>query len=378
MKKTWVVPALFITVASAAVLFLGFQFLSRIKPVLTVATWPESYGHAQATAQIMPFGAKSGTDTRLALYNGGTSELAEQVASKHYTWDAVDMELPDAVAACQSGLLEKIDASALPAGPNGIPAADDFVPGAIGPCWVASTVYSQVIAVTPMRVVGNTAIAAPQTLADFFDVKRFGGKRALNKTSAKLNVEMALLADGVAPKDVYDVLSTPQGVARALKKLDTLRGNLVWYTNVAEAAAMVKTGRVAMAALPNWAVYDSDMQIPVTGDNLGIIWDRQLYQLEVFAIPKGNPNAARAMDFVRFATRAEPLGAMASWIAYGPARKSALPFVQPQPELHIAMTPYLPTAHFATAFAVDAAWWRLHGADVGGLWQEWLTKSDPH
>ena len=376
--KTWTVPALFAAVALAAVLFLGFLFLSRSKPVLTVATWPESYGHAQAAAQIMPFGAKSGTDARLALYNGGTSELAGQVASKHYDWDAVDMELPDAVAACQSGLLEKIDASTLPAAPDGTPAADDFVPGAIGPCWVASTVYSQVIVVTPPRVVGNTVITAPKTLADFFDVRRFPGKRALARANAKLNVEMALLADNVAPKDVYDVLSTPQGVARALKKLDSLRGNIVWYTSASDAAAMVKDGRVTMASLPNWAAFDSDMQTPVTGDDLGIIWDRQLYQLEVYGIPKGNPKAAKAMDFVRFATRSEPLGAMASWIAYGPARRSALPFVQKQPELHITMMPYLPTAHFDTAFAVDAGWWRLHGADVGGLWQEWLTKSDPH
>ena len=376
--KTWTVPALFAAVALAAVLFLGFLFLSHAKPVLTVATWPESYGHAQAAAQIMPFGAKSGTDARLALYNGGTSELAGQVASKHYDWDAVDMELPDAVAACQSGLLEKIDASTLPAAPDGTPAAQDFVPGAIGPCWVASTVYSQVIVVTPPRVVGNTTVAAPKTLADFFDLKRFPGKRALPRANAKLNVEMALLADGVAAKDVYDVLSSPQGVARALKKLDTLRGNLVWYDNASDAAAMAKDGRVTMASLPNWVVYDSDMQTPVTGDDLGIIWDRQLYQLEVYAIPKGNPKAAKAMDFVRFATRPENLGAMASWIAFGPARRSALPFVQNQPELHIAMTPYLPTAHFDTAFAVDAGWWRLHGADVAGLWQEWLTKSDPH
>jgi putative spermidine/putrescine transport system substrate-binding protein len=373
MKK-WTVPALFAVVVVAVVIFLGLLFLSRTKPVLTIATWPESYGHAQAAAQIMPFGAKSGTDARLALYNGGTSELAEQVASKHYTWDAVDMELPDAVAACQSGLLEKIDADTLPAGPNGTPAAQDFVPGAIGPCWVASTVYSQVIAVAPVKF-GDRH---PATLADFFDVKSFGGKRALNKASAKLNVEMALLADGVAPQDVYAVLSTPQGVARALKKLDTLRGNIVWYTDAADAAAMLMDWRATFASLPNWAVFDADSKAPGALLKPIIIWDRQLYQLEVFGIPKGNPNAARAMDFVRFATRAENLGAMASWIAYGPARLSALAYVQKQPEMHIAMTPYLPTAHFDTAFAVDAGWWRLHGADVNGLWQEWLTKSDPH
>lgn len=366
MKK-WVV-----TLAVAGVVVLvgiaGLFWFTRPKPALTIATWDGSYGHAQASAQIMPFGAAHHINAKFALYDGGTKALAEQVASHRYDWDAIDMELPDAVAACDSGLLEKIDAASLAAAPNGTPAAADFVPGAIGPCWVASVVYSQVIAVA--------ADKAAVPLAGFFDVKNYPGKRALNKTSAKLNVEMALLADGVAPKDVYAVLSSPQGVARALKKLDSLRGNLVWYTSPADAAQMVIDGRVAFASLPNWAVYDANTAQPQP--KLAIIWDRQLYELEVLAVPKGNPKAKRAMNFVRYATSAESLGKMASWVAYGPARKSALALVQKQPELHIDMRPYLPTAHFATAFEVDDGWWRLHGADVAVLWQEWLTKSDPH
>lgn len=369
MKK-WTGMALFAVVFAAAVITLCFVYLTRPKAALTVATWEGDYGHAQISAQIVPFGAASGTDALFVLYGGGTKELAQQVAAKQYKWDAVDLELPDAVAACQSGLLEKIDAASLPPAPNGAPAARDFVPGAIGPCWVASTVYSQVIAVAP-ALVGRAA-----TLADVFDVTRFPGKRALPRASAKLTLEMALLADGVSPKDVYDVLSSPQGVARALKKLDTLRGNLVWYASAGDAAAMLKDGRAVMASLPNWAVFDAEKE--AAGPSLGIIWDRQLYQLEVFAIPRGNPKAARAWDFLRYATRPEILGKMASWIPYGPARRSALASVELQPELHIDMVPYLPTAHFDTAFAVNDGWWRLHGADVDVFWQEWLAKSNPH
>jgi putative spermidine/putrescine transport system substrate-binding protein len=372
MKK-WVVT-LAVAGVVVAVGVAGLFWFTRPKPELTIATWEGSYGHAQASAQIMPYGAAHRVNAKFALYDGGTKALAGQVASHRYDWDAVDMELPDAVAACDSGLLEKIDAASLAAAPGGAPAAQDFVPGAIGPCWVASVVYSQVIAVAPVKF-GDKG---PATLADFFDVKHFGGKRALNKSSAKLTIEMALLADGVAPKDVYNVLSSPQGVARALRKLDSLRGNLVWYASPAEATAMLKDGRAVFAALPNWAVFDADSETPAGMPKLAIIWDHQLYELEVLAIPKGNPKATRAMDFVRFATRTENLGKMASWIAYGPARKSALALVQKQPELHIDMLPYLPTAHFATAFQIDDGWWRLHGADVAVFWQEWLTKSDPH
>lgn len=363
MKK-WRVPALFGAVVTLAGITVAYLSLTAPKPVLTVATWEGDYGHAQRSAQIVAFGAVSGVDTLFASYNGGTKELADQVANKTYAWDAVDLELPDAVAACQSGLLEKLDTSDLPASPDGTAAAIDFVPGAIGPCWVASTVYSQVIAV-------KSGGAEPNAMTDFFDVKRFPGKRALPRASAKLTLEMALLADGVAPKDVYEVLSHPQGIARALAKLDTLKGEIVWYDSAADAAAMLDDGRAAFASLPNWAVFDANKDSTSERLNLRIIWDRQLYQLEVFGIPRGNPKAKRAMDFVRFATRSEVLGKMSSWVPYGPARKSALAYVQPQPELHVDMMPYLPTAHFATAFQVDAGWWRLHGADVADLWKSW-------
>lgn len=369
MKK-WIVVAGSIALLAALILLFGYLYLTRPKPSLTVATWPESYGRAQATAQILPFGKSSGTNVLLAIYDGGTDELARQVATKHYSWDVMDLELPDAIAACSKGLLEKIDAASLPAAPNGTPASDDFVPGAIGPCWVASVVYSQVIAFAPSHFAG----AQPTTLADFFDLQKFPGKRALNKNSAKLNVEMALLADGVAPKDVYEVLSTPQGVARALAKLDSIRSSIVWYAGTSEASQLLANDGAVMAAMPNWAVFDANNQSPATGLKLTIVWDRQLYELEVLGVPKGNPKQDKAMDFVRFATQARNLGTMSSWIAYGPARRSALAFVKTNPDLKIDMQPYLPTAHFETAFQVDDGWWRLHGEDVAPLWQGFVAK----
>ena len=51
----------------------------------------------------------------------------------------------------------------------------------------------------------------PTTLADFFDTEKFPGKRGLRK-SPKANLEMALIADGVAPDEVYATLETDEGV----------------------------------------------------------------------------------------------------------------------------------------------------------------------
>ena len=343
-------------------------FLLRKAPVLTAVTWSGPYGRAQASALFLPYEQKTGVDVHIAQYDGGLGQLRRQATSKEKDWDVIDLELPDAIAACREGLLEPVDATTLPAGANSEPAAADFVPSAIGPCWVGSVVYSQLIAYAPARF----GSAHPISLSDFLDTTRFPGPRALRSTSAKFNLELALLADGVSPKDVYGVLSTDQGVARALKKLDTIRSATVWWTRSSEPAAMLLDGRAAFATILNGDVYDA----AIHHRKLGTIWDRQLYELDVFGIPKGDPKRDMAMDFVRFATSAPSLAGVSNWVPYGPARRSALKLVGKNPELGIAMRDFLPTApeHFATAFAIDDAWWQAHGSEIEPRWQAWLNR----
>ena len=357
-------------IALASVVVLGaliYWFLLRKPPVLTAVTWSGPYGRAQASALFIPYQQKQWVNVHIAEYDGGLDELRRQVAGKQYGWDVIDLELPDAVAACREGLLEPIDAAKLPAGENGEAANADFVPNAVGPCWVGSVVYSQLIAYAPARY----GTAHPIALSDFFDTVRFPGPRAL-KSSAKFNLELALLADGVKPKDVYRVLSSAAGVDRALKKLDTIRSSIVWWSRSSEPAAMLEDGRAAFATILNGDVYDA----AIHHRGLGAIWDGQLYELDVFGIPKGDPRRDMAMDFVQFATAAPQLAGVANWVPYGPARRSALDLVGKNPELGIAMRRFLPTApeHFATAFAVDDAWWQSHGAEIAARWQVWRDR----
>ncbi|MGO7565608.1 extracellular solute-binding protein, partial [Rhizobium johnstonii] len=70
----------------------------------------------------------------------------------------------------------------------------------------------------------------PTTMADLFDTAKFPGPRGLGK-SPKNTLEFALIADGVKPAEVSDVLGTPEGVDRAFKKLDTIKKDVkVWWT----------------------------------------------------------------------------------------------------------------------------------------------------
>jgi putative spermidine/putrescine transport system substrate-binding protein len=364
-RRTWIIVLVLAVVTLAALFY--FIFL-RKAPVLTAVTWSGPYGRAQASALFLPYSQKAGIDVHIAQYDGGLDELRKQVASKQYGWDVVDLELPDAIAACDEGLLEPVDAASLPAGANGEPAKTDFVRNALGSCWVGSIVYSQLIVYPP----GRFSAVEPTTVSDFFDLTRFPGPRALHGTSPKLNLELALLADGVAPKDIYPVLSTEQGVTRALDKLDTIRASIVWWTRSSEPVAMIEDGRAAFATVLNGDVYDA----AIHGRKLAVIWDRQLYELDVFGVPKGDPKREMAMDFVRFATTASRLAAVANWVPYGPARRSASNLIGKNPELGIAMRPFSPTAseHFATAFAVDDAWWQAHGAAIAPRWQIWRNR----
>jgi putative spermidine/putrescine transport system substrate-binding protein len=343
-------------IAAVAALF----FLTRPAPILTVMTWPGAYGRAQTTAQMHPYGAEKNVDVRPAVWDGDLGDVQAMVDKHQYKADVIDFELPKVVEACKNNLLEKIDPAILPPGKDGTPAARDFVAGAIGPCWVGNQVYSQVMVFSPRLK------RVPSTLADFFDVRKFPGRRALSRASAKYNLELALLADGVAPGDIYKTLETPDGLDRAFAKLKAL--NPIWAHDSVGALEWLQDGQAVMVTALNGDVANLKDYTP------GVIWDHQLYEMDAFAIPAGDPNRQRALDYIAFATGSRPLADVASWVSYGPARRSSLALVKNNPETGQAMLSSLPTApqNFRNAFAVDDGWWPAHGPAIAPRWQSFV------
>lgn len=349
--------ALILATAAAAM----FYWTTRPLPILKIVTWAGDYGRAQRVAMIEPYRDVARVDTQPDEWDGDLNEVRRAVATHTYKGDVIDFELPKAIQACREGLLEKFDASTLPAGRDGTAAAADFVPGAVGDCWVASVAYSQLIFFAKSTFRGSD----PATLADFFDLAKYPGPRAL-RPSAKLNLEMALLADGVAPNEIYQALSTDAGVARAFKKLDTIKPVLIWWHKSHEPAELIQSGKAVFATALNQDVFDARAAPP------GVIWDHQLYEFDVFAVPKGDPKKDMAMDFIRWATGSKPLAGVADWVALGPARRSSWPLVEKNPELGIAMAPFLPTSQFANAFPVNDGWWLSHGPALEARFQAWM------
>jgi putative spermidine/putrescine transport system substrate-binding protein len=336
---------------------------------LVVVSWGGPYTKSQLEAYHKPFSTTTGATINSVDYNGGISEIKAQVEAGNVAWDVVDMELADAQRACDEGLLEKIDAGILPSAPDGTPAVQDFMPNGVTPCAVSTIVFSHVIAYDSTKFEAKP----PKTLADFFNVKDFPGKRGLRKTSPKINLELALRADGVPGDQVYQVLSTKAGVDRAFKKLDTIKNHVIWWEPGSQPPQLLADGQVTMTTGYNGRFFDAQV---MEGKPFVIIWDSQLQELDVLSIVKGTKNKDAAMQFIAFATDTQRLADQAQWIAYGPARRSSLPLVGQHAVKGVDMMPHMPNApqNSANAMQLDFLWWADHQEELNQRWSAWLAK----
>lgn len=336
---------------------------------LVVVSWGGAYTKSQVEAYHKPWEAKTGAKINSVDYSGGIAQVKTQVEAGNVNWDVVDMEMADAQLACEEGLLEKIDPAMLPAAPDGTPAADDFVANGISPCAVTTIVFGHIVAYDTTKF----GASPPRTLADFFNLKAFPGKRGLRKTSPKINLELALRADGVAGDKVYETLSTPEGVARAFKKLDTIKNSVIWWEAGSQPVQLLADGEVTMTTAFNGRIFDAQVNEKKPFE---IIWDGQLLELDVLVIPKGTKHLAAAKDFIAFATGTQRLADQAKWIAYGPARRSSLPLVGKSELSGVEMAPHMPNApeNSANAIQIDFQWWGDHQEELNQKWAAWLAK----
>ncbi|MCB8829527.1 extracellular solute-binding protein, partial [Escherichia coli] len=84
----------------------------------------------------------------------------------------------------------------------------------------------------------------PTGMADFFDVKKFPGKRSLYKWGSAM-WEAALMADGVAPEKLY-----PLDLKRAHDKIAAFKENVVAYWGGgAESQSVLMDGEASMALI---------------------------------------------------------------------------------------------------------------------------------
>jgi putative spermidine/putrescine transport system substrate-binding protein len=321
---------------------------------LSVVTFGGAYENAAKKAYFEPFTAKTGVQFSTESYDGGLAKLQAMEQAKNTTWDLIDLETNDAITACDEGLLKKFDRKSLGN-------TSDFLPGSISDCAVAAMVWSTVFAYDTSKTKD-----APTTISDFFDLKKYPGKRGLRK-SPKVAMEWALIADGVAPKDVYKVLGTPAGVDRAFKKLDTIKPNIVWWEAGSQAPQLLADGAVVMTQAYNGRIDDA---VHKDKKPFKVVWDAQVYDYEWWGVPTGAKNADTAAKFIVSASQPQSYADLTKYIAYAPPRKDAIPLID---KARLADLPTAP-ANFKRPLQIDAQFWADNADAINKRFQAWLTQ----
>jgi putative spermidine/putrescine transport system substrate-binding protein len=345
-----------LSILFTAALLAGTAFAAsaRAGDELTVTSWGGAYSESQRKAYYEPYMA-AGNKITEAEYNGEVAKIKAMVEANAITWDVIDVDTATALQGCAEGALETIDWAKL-----GLDRAK-FIGADLMECAVPTIVYGTVFGYDTSKLAEG-----PTTINDFFDLAKFPGKRGIQKNPT-VNLEWALIADGVDPKDVYTTLSTPEGVDRAFKKLDTIKSEIVFWEAGAQAPQLLADGQVVMTS-----AWNGRLQGAIDKDKkpFKIVWDHQGLDWDWWAITKGTPKIEEAYRFIAFASGVGPQAEQTKFIAYGPANKDAIPGIAP------ATLPNLPTApdNLKTAFNVDPQFWADHGDELKERFNAWLAK----
>ncbi|WP_134726088.1 ABC transporter substrate-binding protein [Paracoccus luteus] len=332
---------------------------------LTVISWGGDFAAMQDRAMARPFAERTGTAVRFVDTDDPAGMIKLQVEAGNVTADVASVGQGAGLRLCEEGDAQPIDPAILVPPASGT-VADDFLPRTLSECFVATDIYSTVIAYDADRLA-----AAPTSAADFFDLERFPGRRGLGRTP-QFTMELALVGDGVPLDQVYDVLATPAGVERALARLDTIRDQIVWWEAGAQPIQLVADGEVAMTHAYNGRVFKAAQ---VDGLPLAILWDAQMLEVEGWVIPSGAPNPDAARAFVSFSTSPEVLARAAEILPYGPPRASAQAMVGEYAGDGVTqMGPHLPTSaqNMTNALFVDPEFWADHEPQLRERFTAWL------
>ena len=342
---------------------------------VTVASWGGAYTESQKLGYGDPTAKALGVDINWVDYSGGLSEIKAQKEAGAITWDIIDVFAFDTINGCDEGIFVEFDFDKdFPAAPDGTPASEDFFAPMPSKCAVGNILYSWNYAYNVNNVDGT-----PKTIKDFFNTKKFPGKRAIYK-SALTNLEIALAGGGVymgkGGSEIYKLLETEAGVNRAMNKIKELctdpNGGCVFWSAGAQPPELLVAGEVVMATGWNGRFFNAEIG---EGAPITQVWDGQGLDYEYFALVKGGPDEANAKKALAMMTNTEMLAGSAKYIAYAPYRLSSLEIIKANEPWYkdgkTEMMPQMPTAPANTKkyFLVDPFFWADNGTELGEKWE---------
>ena len=339
------------TAGGAAAVTLAMPYIARrayAADSITVADPGGPYSIAYAEAFYRPFEKETGiTVANVSRDTEPVAQFRAMVEAKSYIWDVCTLAGPAYVALRAQDLLHDM----------GLKAEDypDFMDGAIVNDWMAIDVYSTVAAYRTDTYGDN----APERLEDFWDVEKFPGRRGMYQ-SPVWTLEQALMADGVAPQDLY-----PLDLERAFRKLDEIKPHITaWWTAGAQSAQLLQSAEVEFSQIFNGraqALIDENQPVK-------ILWDKGIYGMEGWSIPKDSAKADISIEFIKFCADPARQAIMTNGLAYGPTNLKAYDQISED------RASVLPTyaANLERMAATNESWWLDNRSAVVERFSEWV------
>ena len=266
-------------------------------------------------------------------------------------WDIVDIGAGYCLRGIDDGMWEKIDYSK-------IPNAKDVDSRFNSPYFVGFYGYSTLIAYNNKKFPNG----GPKTWADFWDVKKFPGKRAL-RNYARPTLEIALLADGVPSDKLY-----PLDVERAYKKLEQIKPDVtVWWTSGAQSHQLLLDGEVDMIAL-----WDGRADAAKSdGADVSFTYDGGILENTCLAVLKGAKNKDNAMRAINAMLDPKAQSELASIYKTGPLNSKLVNYMDPKRSAQLATSP----DNIRKQTLLNTQWWSSAlGQAAEGRWLGFVQK----
>jgi putative spermidine/putrescine transport system substrate-binding protein len=322
---------------------------------LTVVNYGGGIQDWSRTYYWKPFAAETGIKVIEDTRDYGIGIIRTKVAGGANIWDVVAAEDIEVIQGCEEGLFQKLDWSK-------IANKDKLLPQAVLPCAQGEVIYDMMIAYDGKRITGD----GPRNWVDFWNTKKWPGKRVLYK-DPRDSLEAALMADGIARDQVYRVLATPAGVDRAFRKLGELKPNLLWWSNPGQSRQMLISGDAVMAATFGGGLLLLNRK---EHTDFKLVWTDAILHTDYWAIVKGTPHLAAAMQYLNFVSRADRQAAFAKEALQGVPNRDVDAMIDKALFSDLVTAPN----NLKVALTSSAPFWLEHYDTLNQRFTAWLSQ----
>lgn len=281
------------------------------------------------------------------------AEVRAMVETGSYRWDfGADIAHDVAVSLGDQGFLESLDLSG----------ETEAIPDSM-----KSEHFISAVAIAFILAYRTDRFSKPMSYADMWATERYPGHRGLRR-NARDTLQVALVADGVAPADVTTVLADEAGWQRAFAKLDEIKEDIaVWWTSAGQTPTLLQSSEVDICPTFNQRA----QSVIDTGSPVAITWDGSFYNNYGWIVPKGHPKADMIREFITYCSNPERQAVLGDRLGAGPSNPNAIDYIDPE---RVETLPTFPNNMKGMA-QLDFEFWGPIQVEATNRFDDWLRSN---